>query len=678
MKKIYTTLVALMATLSMQAQGWPANYDGVMLQGFYWDSYRASKWCNLEAQADDLAPYFSLVWIPQSANCSSGRSMGYDDLYWFSNYNSSFGNEAELRSMINTFKSKGIGTIADVVINHRNTLTSWTDFPVETYKGVTYKMNSTDICSDDDKGGTLSWANKQTPKITLSTNKDTGDDWDGMRDLDHNSSNVQNVVKAYLDMLLNDFGYAGFRYDMVKGYAGKFTGIYNTAAKPGFSVGEYWDGNVATVKAWINATKVNGVPTSAAFDFPVRYAVRDLIANNWGSMAKSGLISDANYRQYAVSFVENHDTEYRSSDKQQDPIRKDTLAANAYILASCGTPCVFYKHWQAYPTDIKMMINARHIAGITNTSNTTFNVKMGLNYNVLKTEGSKGTLYAVMGTNANNYTPQYGYTEILRGYHYRYLLSNSSNVAWIDLPSGHYDDVQKARLTAVSNKQGAQLVYTTDGTEPTAKSRKAASGTEINIPMGTTTLKVGLLTGSTVSAIATRTYDISKPEAFTPYDITVYVNTDNVGWKSVNFWAWEDQSGENLTTSGKWPGDAVTATKTIEGKKWYYKTFRIAERGNMISFVFNTDSGNQQTIDVYDLKKDTYIEISNEKDSQKHYTIKDVTDIMSTGINIQTVYKQNLSTIWYDMQGRRYNHRPTQPGIYINGGKKIMITCWRN
>lgn len=674
MKKIYTTLFALMATLSMQAQGWPANYNGVMLQGFYWDSYRASRWSNLEAQADDLAPYFSLVWIPQSANCtSSGNSMGYNDLYWFSNYNSSFGNEAQLRSMIKTFKSKGIGTIADVVINHRNTLTSWTDFPVETYKGVTYKMNSTDICGDDDNGKTLAWANKQTPKVSLSSNKDTGDGWDGMRDLDHNSSNVQTVVKAYLDMLLNDFGYAGFRYDMVKGYAGKFTGIYNTAAKPGFSVGEYWDGNVATVKTWINATKVNDTPTSAAFDFPIRYAVRDLIANNWGSMAKSGLISNASYRQYAVTFVENHDTEYRSSTEQQDPIRKDTLAANAYILASCGTPCVFYKHWQAYPTDIKKMINARHIAGITNTSNTTFNVYAGSQCNVLKTEGSKGTLYAVMGANANKYTAPSGYTEILRGYHYRYLLSNSSNIAWIDLPSGHYDDLQKARLTAVSNKQGAQLVYTTDGTEPTAKSRKAASGTEIDIPMGTTTLKVGLLTGSTVSAIATRTYDISKPEAFTPYDITVYVNTDNVGWKSVNFWAWEDQSGENLTTSGKWPGDAVTATKTIEGKKWYYKTYRIAERGNMISFVFNTDSGSQQTIDVYDLKKDTYIEISNEKDSQKHYTIKDVTDLMSTGINIQTVDKQNLSTIWYDMQGRRYNHRPTQPGIYINGGKKIMI-----
>ena len=674
MKKIYTTLFALMATLSMQAQGWPANYNGVMLQGFYWDSYRASRWSNLEAQADDLAPYFSLVWIPQSANCtSSGNSMGYNDLYWFSNYNSSFGNEAQLRSMIKTFKSKGIGTIADVVINHRGNLTSWTDFPVETYKGVTYQMYSTDICHNDDGGKTYNWANGQSPKISLSNKYDSGDGWDGMRDLDHYSSNVQTVVKAYLDMLLHDFGYAGFRYDMVKGYADKFTGIYNTAAKPGFSVGEYWDGNVATVKAWINATKVNGVPTSAAFDFPVRYAVRDLIASKWSNRAKDGLISDATYRQYAVSFVENHDTEYRSSTEQQDPIRKDTLAANAYILASCGTPCVFYKHWQAYPTDIKMMINARHIAGITNTSNTTFNVYVGSQCNVLKTEGSNGTLYAVMGTNANNYTSPYGYTEILRGYHYRYLLSNSSNVAWIDLPSGHYDDVQKARLTAVSNKQGAQLVYTTDGTEPTAKSRKAASGTEIDIPMGTTTLKVGLLTGSTVSAIATRTYDISKPEAFTPYNITVYVNVDNVGWKSVNFWAWEDMSGENFTTTGKWPGDAVTATKTIDGKKWYYKTYRIAERDNMISFVFNTDSGNTQTINVYDLKKDTYIEISDEKDSQKHYTIKDVTDQISTGINIQTVDNTRISTIWYDMQGRRYNHRPTQPGIYINGGKKIMI-----
>ena len=83
--------------LATHAQGWPQEYDGVMLQGFYWDSYTASKWTKLESQVDELANYFSLVWIPQSAKAASEPSMGYNPLYWFSNYNSSFGTEAELR-----------------------------------------------------------------------------------------------------------------------------------------------------------------------------------------------------------------------------------------------------------------------------------------------------------------------------------------------------------------------------------------------------------------------------------------------------------------------------------------------------------------------------------------------------------------------------------------------------
>ena len=33
------------------------------------------------------------------------------------------------------------------------------------------------------------------------------------------------------ELILDDFGYAGFRYDMVKGYSGKFTGIYNYLLK---------------------------------------------------------------------------------------------------------------------------------------------------------------------------------------------------------------------------------------------------------------------------------------------------------------------------------------------------------------------------------------------------------------------------------------------------------------
>lgn len=673
MKKIFTTLAAVLASVNMFAQGWPANHSGVMLQGFYWDSYFDSKWTNLEAQAPELSQYFNLVWIPQSANCGGDKSMGYDDFYWFTNYNSSFGNEKELRSLIQTFKSNGIGTIADVVINHRKNVSNWVDFPVETYKGVTYEMKSTDICANDDGGKTKKWADENGYK--LSSIYDTGEDWDGMRDLDHSSQNVQTIVKAYLDMLLNDFGYAGFRYDMVKGYSGKFTGIYNDAAKPTYSVGEYWDGNVSVVKNWLNATKVNGQITSAAFDFPIRYVVRDAIKANWSTVKTDGLINDPAYKQYAVTFVENHDTEYRSSSKQQDPIRKDTLAANAYILASCGTPCIFYKHWIDCKQDIKAMINARQLAGITNTSNTTFNAYKDNGYNGIMTTGTKTSLLAIVGPNANKFEVSNAYAEILNGYHYRYFMPKTANVAWVDLASGDYEDTMKAKLVAVSNEDNAKLVYTTDGTEPTASSKKAKSGEEIEIPFGETTLKVGLLIDGVVSGVLTRTYKVEKPAAFEPYDITVYANADKVGWTSgFNFWAWCDSPNENLTVSGKWPGDKMTQSKVIEGKKWYYQTYKIKSKNYMVSFVFSTGTGSPQTVDFTNINKDTYLEIQNEKDGEK-YKIKDVTANMpSTGIShpiIDNNAQNNPS--WYTLSGMKMIEKPNQAGIYIHQGKKVII-----
>ena len=404
--------------------GWPANYGGVMLQAFYWDGYADAQWTTLESQVDNLATTFDLVWIPQSASCG-GQSMGYDDLYWFSNYNSSFGTETELRSMIQTFKAHGIGTIADVVINHRKNVSNWVDFPAETYKGVTYQLQSTDICANDDDGATKQWATQNN--YQLSANNDTGEGWGGMRDLDHKSQNVQDNVKAYLKMLLNDFGYAGFRYDMVKGYGGQYTKIYNEDAKPQFSVGECWDGT-NTIKNWIEATG----KTSAAFDFQFRYTVRNaannstwnrlgsMNDNNWPLVSNS--YSNGNYRQYAVTFVENHDTEYRSATAQQDPLRKDTLAANAYLLAMPGTPCVFMKHWQAYKQDIANMVAVRKAVGITNMSEPT-QVYSQQGYYAVQVKGSDNKmLLCVVGNNAASYTPDPIWKKVLSGYHYAYYV----------------------------------------------------------------------------------------------------------------------------------------------------------------------------------------------------------------------------------------------------------------
>ena len=620
MKKFFTTALVVMLPLLMLAQGWPANFNGVMLQGFYWDSFNETKWPKLESQSDELAEFFKLVWIPQSANCG-GTSMGYDDLYWFTNYNSTFGSESQLRSMINTFKSKGIGTIADVVVNHRKTINDWVTFPAETYKGVAYNMLSTDICRNDDGGATLSWANQNGK--SLSNNNDTGEDWGGMRDLDHKSANVQKIVKAYVKMLIDDLGYTGFRYDMVKGYSAEYTGMYNAYSGTQYSVGEYWDGNQAAVKNWVDGTKVNGVVQSAAFDFPFRYVIRDAANNNrWTNLASStkGLNMDNNYKRYSVTFVENHDTQYRDANNQQDPIRNNVEAANAFLLSMPGTPCIFLKHWMDYKESIKQMIYVRQLAEITNTS-ASYNManSAAQNYYAQRTVGNRGAVMVAMGN--DTYAIPASFVVVASGTNYRMALSKTTETAWVSKPSGEYDSAIAVTLTAVSQTEGAKLVYTLDGSEPTASNgTKVNDGTTIDL-VGNTTLKVGLLIGNTVSGVITRHYTIDT-SVFEPYQITVFLRDPTVApnnWSQVNFFSWDDTSSPN----GGWPGEKITATKMVNGVKFYYDEYTIKSKDYVINFVFNQGSSSGQTEDVTYINKTSFFEIATQTNK---YQVRDITN----------------------------------------------------
>ena len=648
MKKIYLTLLAAMAlTLgacsssndpdlpdpeptpaptpspepepepSLNSQGWASDYSGVMLQGFSWDSYNESQWKVLEKQADELKGYIDLVWLPQSGKClETTQVMGYMPYYYF-NQNSSFGSEAELRSLITKFKAAGIGAIADVVINHRNT-EGWYNFPAETYKGVTYQMQSTDICKNDDGGTTATQA--ATDGVSLSQNIDEGTDFGGCRDIDHKSENVQKVIKAYLKYLKDDLGYTGFRYDMVKGFDGNHVAEYNDATGVEYSVGEYWDGN-DKIESWINRTNKK----SAAFDFQFRYNVRDAVngaangkvttSSDWSKLySNDNLMHDANYRRYAVTFVENHDTQKRSESEQNDPLRKDTIAANAYMLAMPGTPCIFQPHWNAYKSEIKEMIAARKYAGITNMSNYA-NKQSKKTLYVNKVTGTKHKLLVAVGNDADKYAGETGYTKILSGYHYAYFLSNDAETSWTDVPSGSYEEGFKTTLTAVSQTEGAKLVYTLDGSTPTAKSTTVESGKEISIN-GTCTLKVGLLVNGEVRNIATHQYTIEK---FKAYKFIVYVNADAVNWNSLYCYTWKKAA------SVEWPGEKMTETKTIGGKTWYYKEVSIDNANEVVNVIFNsTGTDKPQTVDITGLTSTAYFEIETSKEGKKN-KVKDVT-----------------------------------------------------
>lgn len=359
---------ALTLSTGVKAAGWPANYPGVMLQGFYWDSYKGSdntRWSTLTSKADELSQYFNIIWIPNSAraNGENGGGNGYMPIYWFSNHNCAFGSEAELKNMISTFKAKGVGFIEDVVVNHRVGVSNWYDFPTETWKGKTYQLTNGAICSSDEM-----WREGGHGCPYTRGNADTGEDFGGARDLDHTNATVQDHIKDYCKFLIDELGYVGFRLDMVKGYSGQYTKIYNQYSKPQFSVGEYWDGNYDNVANWIEATGRE----SAAFDFPFKYQVNQAFSSNdltklcWTNPSKewqpAGMVHYG-YQQYAVTFIDNHDT-YRDGSK----FTGNVLAANAFMLCSPGTPCVFWVHYSQNKTKMQELINVRKQVGVHNMS----------------------------------------------------------------------------------------------------------------------------------------------------------------------------------------------------------------------------------------------------------------------------------------------------------------------
>ena len=565
-------------------KGWPAMYGGVMLQGFYWDSYKATRWSTLTDEAQELGQYFDVMWVPNSGSVDAngvGQSMGYMPVYWLK-HNSCFGTESQLREMIDVFHQHNTSVLMDMVINHKSGKTGWVDFANETVTGPvtgdTYSMTWTlaDICRSDECVGA---------GYAATGAADEGEDFDGSRDLDHTSANVQKNVKTYQQYLMKELGYDGFRYDMCKGYAGYYVGLYNQASQPTFSVGEYWDGNAETLRWWLNETKQDGRIQTAVFDFALKYPMQSAFAaGNWSALNDKGLAADPNYQRYSVTFVDNHDTGQSSN---YDCLKTNIMPANAFILTMPGTPCIFYKHYLVYTDEINNCIKARRAAGVHNQSAILTQQESSGGY-ILETQGTRGNLYLQVGGAVFNGTPA-GYTLVQGGDGYNLFISNG--IDWkhvgkdgsilgypvVNKPAGNY--VGSVTLTVAPSKSGTTLVYTTDGSEPTVSSTTITSSTSMTFTENTT-LKVGVLNGNQVENIENYTYTITDA-ATTGIDI--YVKSS---LSSANIWAW---TSEGSVTGSTWPGKAISSLEkvTVNDIEWN----RLHVDASEVSLIFNTGTG---------------------------------------------------------------------------------------
>ena len=691
MKKFYTFLVSLLIAQYSFAQ-WPANYDGVMLQAFYWDSYDDTNWQKLKSQVDELSTYFNLLWVPNSGYCG-GTSMGYMPIYWLKHTSSFGGRERYLYEMIDAYKAKNVGIIMDVVINHKaplgKTVKNKTaiDFVDEVdvvgrTTGAQYSVtwSPADICRDDD-GGTTKVA---FPDVSGAN--DTGDDFSGARDLDHTGSNVQKNCKTYLDYLLKEIGYVGFRLDMVKGYGAQYTKIYNEHANPQFCVGEYWDGNVETLKNWVNGTG----KTSAAFDFALKYVMRDAFGGgDWSALGSKGL-AGTDYSRYAVTFIDNHDTY-----ENQDRLTKNVLAANALILALPGTPCIFLKHWQKYPIAIGNMILARKACGITNQSPIVEQGVQGGGY-VTKVQGSKGTVLCISG-----YVTDYdtsGFKLIVSGTNYAYYVSNNVTVEGLREGNDMIDEKLHPTIYVAKETATAPYIYSwTEGGQARSGNWPGTQMTEVETVQGKQFWKysfnVGPINiilnnnkGGQTGNIEELTHDYyfvydgksdytditaaywtpEVPGCVQPIDGHVYCYfRGNKDYKKPYAWVWNETTGKNYCKSSTFPGDQMVLAGYDEDN---YPVYRwdggeLAEDAVQPEYVLISDNGSN-SIRTANLAFKT----GNYYDATGYIgtAIRPVTGIDQVTNNDQRPENNKI----YNLQGQRVSD--SYRGIVIKNGRKYI------
>ncbi len=143
MRKIYLTLiVALLAQGSVFAQGWPANYGGVMLQGFFWDSYK---------EKPDCSP-----WGPgatQSNDATAAQLEKGSGYTWATMYGAGWTEGEEWMVPVTTWNS---------LLEHKSEITPFIDLLWLPQSGSTIAPATTTYYTSNDnsgRGGVRPWRN---------------------------------------------------------------------------------------------------------------------------------------------------------------------------------------------------------------------------------------------------------------------------------------------------------------------------------------------------------------------------------------------------------------------------------------------------------------------------------------------------------------------------------------
>ena len=358
-----------------------------MMQFFEWYMPEdSSLWRKVKENSKYLSDKgITSVWLPPAYKGVGGvHDVGYGvyDLYDLGEFDqkgsipTKYGTKDEYLEAIQELKLNNIQVIADIVLNHKlgadeteevfaiqediedrnvslseaKPIRAWTKytFPGRGDKYSDFKWNWTHFhgVDWDEESKTTSLFKFYGKHWDENVDKEFGNfDYLMGADIDLNNVDVILELKKWGLWYLNFTGVDGFRLDAIKHIRAEFFPdwlgyLREQSAKNIYAVGEYWGGNVDTILQYLDQTNY----CMQLFDVPLHFNFFSAAQSN-GQFDMSKILEDSllvKKPEYAVTFVDNHDTEPGQALESNVLDWFKPIAYSLIMLHQNGTPCIFY------------------------------------------------------------------------------------------------------------------------------------------------------------------------------------------------------------------------------------------------------------------------------------------------------------------------------------------------
>lgn len=359
-----------------------------MMQYFEWNLPDDGKfWKKLKEDAAHLHEIgVTSVWIPPAAKATGSNDAGYGvyDLYDLGEFDqkntvrTKYGTKQELQEAIEELHKNQISVYFDAVMNHKAGADYTEKFlakevdPNEREDQITdaYEIEGWtgfDFPGRGDKYSDFKWHwyhftgtdfNKANGKKAIYQIQGEGKSWgegvDGENgnydylmyaDIDFDHPEVVSEMEKWGVWVADELNLDGMRLDAIKHINDQYIWHFLDAvrAKRGddfYAVGEYWKKDINALNEYLAAVKYK----VDLFDVPLHFNMYQA-SQKGRDYDLQNIMNDTlvkNHPELAVTFVDNHDSQWGSSLESQVESWFKPLAYGLILLMKEGYPCIFY------------------------------------------------------------------------------------------------------------------------------------------------------------------------------------------------------------------------------------------------------------------------------------------------------------------------------------------------